>query len=66
MKSKQEVEIIKIPKKSVRLAIRRTAPMVRHWAVRGTDSLSELVAAVYLQGVQDGFEAAGKTNGVKK
>lgn len=60
MKRKQEIEIIDIPKRFVRLARERTRPMVRHWAETDSDSLADLVTAVYLQGVYDGFQTAEK------
>lgn len=60
MNQKREVEIVDVPDKFIRLARRRTTPMVRHWAVRGTDSLANLVVSAYLQGVGDGIDAMEK------
>lgn len=66
MKYKQEVEFIDLPETFINLAIRRTSPMMRLWAIRGTDSLQSLMASAYLQGVKDGFDTAEKQQSKEK
>lgn len=56
----REVKTIYVPDSMVRMARRRTTPMIRQWAVRGIDSFADLVIAAYVQGVTDGIEAMEK------
>lgn len=52
------IERLDTPKQFVEFALKRTRPMLKAWALDGRQSLNELVAAIYLQGVTDGLQTA--------
>ena len=57
-----ETEIVSVPAQYVNLALRRTDAIVKHWTFRGDLELKKLIAAIYLQGVSDGFDACEAQN----
>ncbi len=53
-----DIERLDTPKEFVEFALNRTRPMLKAWTLDGRQTLNELVAAIYLQGVTDGVETA--------
>lgn len=57
-----EVEVVHVPAKVTALAARRTAGILRWWALTGNWDLAVLVCSVYLQGIEDGYTVKENEN----
>ena len=58
---KYPIEYISVPRHIVEIATGRTRGIVQQWACASSNTLEDLAASLYLQGIQDGIEALNKS-----